>query len=87
MLLVKLLQWVEDSRSGLSVFVSQVKEVDDFAEGCVLDDDHVLGEDFQEGKEASLCVEPGVCIELNKKILTFFWIGSRDLTIRPTPKS
>lgn len=66
MLLVELLQWIEDSRSGLSVLVGQIKEVNDFAYGCILDDYHMLGEDFQEGKEASLRVKPGVSIKLSK---------------------
>lgn len=75
MLLVQLFQRVEDSRCGLSVLVSQIKEINDFADGSILDDDHMLGEDFQEGKKASLCVEPSIGIELSKLKITFFWMG------------
>ena len=42
MLLVQLLQRVEDDRSGFTVLVGQVEEVDHFADGGVLHHDHVF---------------------------------------------
>lgn len=87
MLLVEFFKRIEDGWCSLSVFICQIQEIDSFADGCVLDDDHVFGENFKQGKKASLGVEPGVCIELNNEIITFFWMGYKDLMILPTPKS
>jgi hypothetical protein len=84
---VEFLEGVDDGGDGLAVLVGEVEEVDHFADGGVLDHEHVLAEDFKQGEDAALGVEPGVSVELRRARATFFWIGSRDLMMRPTPKS
>lgn len=87
MTLVELLQRIDDGGDFLAVFVSHVQEVDDFAEGSVLEDEHVLRQNFDECEEATLGVVPCVGINLSKLKATFFWMGSRDLMMRLIPNS
>ena len=75
MLLVEFFKRIEDCGCSLSVLIGQIQEINSFADGCVLDNDHVFGENLKQGNKASLGVEPGVSIELNNIVITFFWMG------------
>lgn len=50
MLLVKFLERVENGRSRFSVLISQIKEIDNFANSRVFDYNHVLGQHFKQGE-------------------------------------
>lgn len=47
----------------------------------------MLRKDLKKSQKASLSIEPSICIKLYKEGVTFFWMGSSDLIILPTPKS
>lgn len=47
MFLVELLQGIEHSWSGFTMLVRQIKEIYNFAYGCVLNDNHLFWQHLQ----------------------------------------
>jgi hypothetical protein len=87
MFFVEFFEGVDNCGGSSSVLVCQIQEINYLANSCILHYQHVLGQYFKKGKQTPLRIEPGICIELSRIRCTFFWIGSSDLIILPTPKS
>lgn len=87
MSLVQLFEWVDDGGDLLTVLIGHIEKVDDFTDGGILEDEHMLRQNFNEGHEAPLGVVPGVRVDLHNRRCTFFWMGSRDLMILLIPNS
>lgn len=45
------------------MLVSQVQEINNLADGGVLNDNHVLGQIFKQSQETSFGVEPGIGVQ------------------------
>lgn len=76
MLLIDFLEWIEDCSSIFTMFISQVKEINNLADSGILDNNHLLCQILQQSQEASFSVEPGISVQFLLDWLQGFYDSS-----------